>query len=49
MAVFGIGALLVMLFLLGIVVAIISALGMAIAHGRFGLALAIGAGTRSLW
>jgi hypothetical protein len=44
MAFLGIGALLVMLFLLGTVVAIIAAIGMAIAHGRFGLALAIGSG-----
>src|SRR4051794_14282823 len=41
MAVLGIGAILVMLFLLGLVVAVIAAIGMAIAHGRFGLAAAI--------
>ncbi len=44
MAILGIGALLVILFLLGLGVAIIAAIGMSIAHGRFGLAVAIGAG-----
>src|SRR3954467_9348004 len=45
MAVFGIGAILLLLFLLGCTLAVIVAVGFAVAHGRFALAAVIGGGS----
>jgi hypothetical protein len=45
MAAIGIGAILLLLFLLGCTLAVIVAVGVAVAHGRFALAAVIGGGS----